>query len=322
MPNIYCVRADNGQYADHFIKGGYTAIGWLDQNDLSSTKSRQEIHDLYVQYHDDTSPYVIGQQVGQIARFLFDIQPGDYVIVPPANTEYIQWGVVQNNPYYFSNTSDGCPFPHRIKVKWHSEPIQRAVFSVPFQNSIRSSLTVFLVDHNNEFFAKIGKKDLISSSDAIKAVVSYHDAVLDRILQLDPTEFEILISHVLAALGFESQHVGKVGDGGVDVEGELNVANMAKMKLFVQVKRYKVGSKINENTLKALRQNIPFGGQGAFITTSDFTQGALKAAVDSGFPRIGTINGRQLVDVLAENWSKIPAEFQEKLGLRLGLIVE
>lgn len=322
MPNIYCVRANNGQYADHFIKGGYTAIGWLENIDLSKVKTRQEIHDLYVQHHDDTSPYVIGQQVGQIARFLFDIQPGDYVIVPPANTEYIYWGVVQSSPYQFSDASDGCPFPHRRQVKWHAEAVQRAEFSVPFQNSIRSSLTVYLVDHNNEFFTKIGKMGLVSSPEAAKAAVSYHEAALDRILQLDPTEFEILISHVLSALGFESQHVGKVGDGGVDVEGELNVANMAKIKLFVQVKRYKVGSKINENTLKALRQNIPFGGQGAFITTSDFTGGALKAAVDPGFPRIGTINGRQLVDVLTENWNKIPPEFQEKLGLRLGLIVE
>jgi restriction system protein len=193
-------------------------------------------------------------------------------------------------------------------VKWHAGAVQRAEFSVPFQNSIRSSLTVFLVDHNHEFFTKIGKTELVSSSQAVKAAVSYHEAALEQILQLDPTEFEILISHVLSALGFESQHVGKVGDGGVDVEGELNVANMAKIKLFVQVKRYKAGSKINENTLKALRQNIPFGGQCAFITTSDFTGGALKAAVDPGFPRIGTINGRQLVDVLAENWTKIPPE--------------
>ena len=40
----------------------------------------------------------------------------------------------------------------------------------------------------------------------------------------------------------------------------------------------------------------------------------------SGFPRIGLINGRQLVDLLVEHWGDIPPEFQERLGLKPGLV--
>src|ERR1051325_11864770 len=92
-PEIYCVRANYGQYTNHFLKGSYIAIGWLEEDDLSVVKSRAEIQVLYKNYHDDTSPYVIGQQVGQIARFLLDIVPGDYVIVPAPDTDFIYWGV-------------------------------------------------------------------------------------------------------------------------------------------------------------------------------------------------------------------------------------
>ena len=111
-----------------------------------------------------------------------------------------------------------------------------------------------------------------------------------------------------------------MGDGGVDATGELNVANMAKIKLFVQAKRYKIGAKISANVVKSLRANIPSGGQGAFITTAGFQKMAKDIAIETGFPRIGLIDGEQLVDILAEYWDDIPNDFKEKLELKTGLV--
>ena len=138
---------------------------------------------------------------------------------------------------------------------------------------------------------------------------------------MDEKEFEILVGHLLTALGFEgSEVIGKPGDGGVDATGELNVSNLAKVKVFVQAKRYKLGTRITASTVKQLRQAIPFGGQGAFITTADFQNNAHEVALESGFPRIGLVNGRQLVDLLVEHWEDIPSEFRELLDLRPGLV--
>ena len=272
---VYCVRAEYGTYTQLFLDGGYAAIGWMPNKDLSAINTRDELYPLYKEAHPaDTSNVVIGQQVGQIARFLLEIQEGDYVIVPASNTEFIYYGVVEENPYFYSVDSDACPYPHRVRIKWHKEPIQRSQFSVPFQNTIRSSLTVFKISHKKNFFNTIGKPELVPASDT-KVEFDYYNSILTRILELDDQEFEILITHILTALGFEgSEHKGKVGDGGVDATGELNVANMAKIKLFVQAKRYKLGTKINANVVKALRANIPSGGQGAFITTSDYQKKA------------------------------------------------
>ena len=318
---LYCVRAEFGTYTKQFIDGNYVAIGWLPHNNLSEITSRDELYPLYKkEYPKDTSNVVIGQQVGQIARFLLEIKTGDFVITPAQDTEFIYYGIVEANAYHFSDGADGCPYLHRKKVKWHKEPIQRSQFSVPFQNTIRSSLTVFYISHKKNFFTTIGKPELVPDSEK-KIEFDYYTSILNKILELDDQEFEILITHVLNALGFEgSEHKGKVGDGGVDATGELNVANMAKIKLFVQAKRYKLGSKINANVVKALRANIPAGGQGAFITTADYQKAAKEIAVEQGFPRIGLINGEQLVDILAEHWNDIPVEFREKLSLKIGLV--
>src|SRR5690606_36746296 len=218
---------------------------------------------------------------------------------PAPNTEYIYYGIVQENPYFYGDKSDGCPYSHRKKVAWHKEAIQRNQFSVPFQNTIRSSLTVFYISHKKNFFTTIGRPDLVPDVEK-KLEYDYYSSILNRILELDDQEFEILITPILNALGFEgSEHTGIVGDGGVDATGELNVANMAKIKLFVQAKRYKLDSRISANVVKSLRANIPSGGQGAFITTAGFQKKAKEIAIEAGFPRIGIIDGEQLVDILA-----------------------
>jgi predicted Mrr-cat superfamily restriction endonuclease len=289
---------------------------------LSHVKSKEEIYPLYKSaYPDDTSKLVIGQQVGQIARFLLDIKAGDYVITPAADTEWLEYGKVEMETSYFfvASPTDGCPYHQRRRVAWSPNRLKRSDFSVPFQNTIRSSLTVFAISQKDEFFTAIGEKELVSNP--VATIYDPHLVVLEQVLELDDKEFEVLISHLLTALGFEgAEHVGKPGDGGVDATGELNVANLAKVKVFVQAKRYKLGSKISANVVKQLRQAIPFGGQGAFITTADFQKQASEVATEANFPRIGLINGRQLVDLLVEHWDDVPEEFQDRLGLSRGLV--
>ena len=38
MTNVFCVRAEYGQYTSAFVNNGYIAIGWLDQTDLGNLK--------------------------------------------------------------------------------------------------------------------------------------------------------------------------------------------------------------------------------------------------------------------------------------------
>jgi restriction system protein len=321
MSNVWCVRAEFGTYTRYFVEGGYVAIGWIPSVDLSVVHVRDELYPLYRQAHpDDRSNIVIGQQVGQIGRFLLEIHAGDYVITPAADTERLHYGQIAPDPsYFFAPGDDGCPYRHRRRVAWATETLKRGHFSVPFQNTIRSSLTVFAVSQREEFLGAIGRGSVVPRA-AAPQYDSYR-AVLEQLLELEAKEFEILVGHLLTALGFEGSEVtGKAGDGGVDAIGELNVANLAKVKVFVQAKRYKLGSKVAANVVKQLLASIPSNGQGSFITTADFQSAAADVALQQGFPRIGLVNGRQLVDLLVEHWGDIPPEFRERLGLKPGLV--
>lgn len=321
MKNVWCVRADYGTYTKHFVNGGYVAVGYGLASSLAEVTTREELTSLYKQAHpDETSNLVVGQQVGQVARFLLDMKAGDYVITPAADTEWLHYGQISEKGYWFEpDHKDDCPYVHRRGVIWNKDQLSRSAFSVPFQNTIRSSLTVFGISQQDEFLTAVKADGHVSQKHA--AVYDPYESVLEQVLELDDKEFEILVGYLLTAIGFEeSQVTGKTGDGGVDATGVLNVANLAKVKVFVQAKRYKRGAKINANVVKQLRTAIPVGGQGAFITTADFQSSAAEIAVEAGFPRIGLINGKQLVDLLVEHWDDLPAEFRDRLGLRIGLI--
>jgi predicted Mrr-cat superfamily restriction endonuclease len=322
MKPVWCVRAANGLFARQFFEGGYIAIGWLPAFDASGVHTREELYPVYRQAHpNDTSNVVIGQQVGQIARFLLEVKAGDYVITPAADSESLHYAVVADDPsYYFEpHPTDGCPYTQRRRVAWSARTLSRGEFSVPFQNSIRSTLTVFSVSRQEEFLATVG--EAVEQRSLPQAYDPYA-VVLNQILELDAGEFEVLVGHLLTALGFEGSEVtGRPGDGGVDATGELNVFNLAKVKVFVQAKRYAIGTKITASTVRNLRQAVPFGGQGAFITTASYQPAATEVAIELGFPRIGLINGHQLVDLLVEHWSDIPEEFRKRLGLKPGLVI-
>lgn len=230
MSGVWCVRSKFGTYTRQFVEGGYVAIGWMPGVDLSAIRTRAALYPLYRQvYPDDRNNIVIGQQVAQIARFLLEIRAGDYVITPAAGTERLHYGQVAPDPsYFYALGDDGCPYRHRRRVSCAKEALTRGDFSVAFQNTIRSSLTVFAVSQRDEFLAAIGR--------APKPAAPQYDpyrVVLGQVLELDDKELEILVGHLLTALGFEGSEVtGKTGDGGVDAIGELNVANLAKLKLF------------------------------------------------------------------------------------------
>ncbi len=162
MSNVWCVRAEWGTYTRQFVEGGYVAIGWINGVDLTAIRTREELYPLYKQAHpEDTSNIVIGQQVGQIARFLLEIRAGDYVITPAADTEHLHHGQVSPDPSYFYAPGDAaCPYPHRRRVYWSKNTLKRGDFSVPFQNTIRSSLTVFAVSQRDEFLAAIGRTNV------------------------------------------------------------------------------------------------------------------------------------------------------------------
>lgn len=315
MSEVWCVRAEGGRYAEDFVKGGYAGIGW-ELGDLSVVRSRDELERLYRKNYRDHGALTVGQNVGQIWRFVSEMTEGEYVITPDSDPELLWWGEIGKKTYYYQEGGDKCPYTHRKSVKWHKDPVRRSSFSVPFQNTIKSSLTVFWIVHKDNFLEVIGRSTKMRRTPVH---VSADRIVLDKILQLDASEFEMMVTDLLTTLGFEARQTGRTGDEGVDAEGDMDLFGMARVKLYVQAKRYRVDQKIGRKDILKLRQKIPSRAQGAIVTTSDFTQDAISASTEDGFPRIATINGSQLVDILAQKWDELPDWIHEKLRLKRSL---
>lgn len=335
MPNVWVVRADSGAYANHFAEGGYAGIGW-NLGSPSVVAEKAAITQAYRRIYQEDSNVMVGVNVGQIDRFLHKIESGDYILTPTANTQLLLYGkVTEEHPYYDETRDDGCPYAYRRKVDWADRQLRRSEFSESFKNTIRGQLTVFRVRQSDEFLRVIGDPNAPSlptpSSDPYRLV-------LDRLVELDPGEFEFLIGHLMAVMGFADPIVTPLSnDHGIDVRGELDLQGLASVKLVVQVKRYKRTNTIAAGAIRQFRADIPMDYQGAFITTSHYQTKARDEAEREGYKRIHLVDGRQLVDLLNTHWEELinlwnrnsdgssdtsaDFGFEEKLGLKRGLVL-
>lgn len=317
LPSVYMVRADFARYAPAFQHGDYVGIGWL-EHDLSTIASKEDLRLLYESKYPGSATMNIAQNVGQIWRFLKDLTIGTYVVTPLSDNSQLIVGQITGGYYYFPNPTDS-PYPHRKPVNWFSKPITRSMLSVPAQNTIRSSLTIFQISQFEEILQPFD----VTLPDRAKRVLMTEEevkrAILDQILELRSDEFEILVKDLLDAIGVDAEHHGHTGDGGIDVIGKLRVYEFASIDIMVQVKQYKSGA-VDHRAIRNFRSSIPDRAQGAFVTTSRFTEKAQEEAEKDGFRKIGLIDGSRLVDILIEHYDDLAGEVREKLNLRKTLI--
>jgi len=125
------------------------------------------------------------------------------------------------------------------------------------------------------------------ASDLVKKIQELHFEALEK-----------LILKLLRAMGYGAseamlQHVGGSGDEGID--GVIYQDELGFHRIYLQAKRYKTGNNISTDTMNSFIGAIERKGGigGVFVTTSDFTDGARKAASETP-KHIALINGHEL----------------------------
>ena len=125
------------------------------------------------------------------------------------------------------------------------------------------------------------------------------DRLRSQLMDLDPFQFQDLVGQLLAEMGFESIYVTKPGpDGGIDVRGTLLISDAVRIKMAVQVKRWKAN--IQRPTVQQVRGSLGAHEQGLIITTSSFSSGAITEANEPNKTPVGLMNGKQLAALLME----------------------
>ncbi len=141
--------------------------------------------------------------------------------------------------------------------------------------------------------------------EVLQAINAYNakqtDLLRERLGEMHPQHFEILVGDLLEAMGYEDVAVvGQSGDRGVDVVGTVQVG-ITTIREVVQVKRHK--NNINRKVVDQLRGALPYHQaiRGTLITLSRFSSGCAEAALYPGAAPITLIDGDRLIELLIEH---------------------
>lgn len=135
-----------------------------------------------------------------------------------------------------------------------------------------------------------------------------------RLLEMKWQEFEELIAHLLAEVGFEEiEMTRRSGDGGIDVRATLVVGDVIRTRMAVQVKKWK--RNVQAPVVQQVRGSLSTHEQGLIITTSDFSPGARTEAARSSAVPVALMNGEQLVILLVENGIGVSRSSHELIDL-------
>lgn len=125
--------------------------------------------------------------------------------------------------------------------------------------------------------------------------------LLEAIGRNSPKFFEMLVLDLIHAMGYgasraDLQHAGRSGDGGID--GIISLDRLGLEKVFVQAKRWQhaVGPEAIQAFYGALEGRR--ANKGVFITTSNFTAGAVEFA--RLIEKIVLIDGTRLTELMME----------------------
>jgi len=136
---------------------------------------------------------------------------------------------------------------------------------------------------------------------------SIQSDILATILSKKPQAFERLVVELLQAMGYggEIKNAGVVtklsNDGGID--GIIKEDVLGFNHISIQAKRYAANNHVGRNDVQAFVGAVAGtpSKKGVFITTSDFTKGAIDYVESlNGSPTIILINGTQLTEYMYE----------------------
>ena len=146
--------------------------------------------------------------------------------------------------------------------------------------------------------------------------------ILKNLMEIDPSIFENLVAQLLEKLEYGSVEVtGRAGDGGID--GICSVDKLGLSKVLFQAKRWRgdVPPTAVRDFIGAIHNNRG-AMNGVFITTSNFSQQALKEAERAGNVRL--INGDELAELMMSaglgvkninlSYPKLDEDYFEGLG--------
>lgn len=132
----------------------HICIGWSDMGDLSDISTKEELGVRYDKAWPDANKRKKGQDVGQVWRFLNNMQVGDYVVFADGDvchigritSDYYHNSTVNNQSHDYANTRD---------VEWLKKDILRSELSEAFHHSLMTAMSVWGLNDYKSVIAEL-----------------------------------------------------------------------------------------------------------------------------------------------------------------------
>lgn len=305
-----------------FEEQGYVGVGWREMGDLSGVKSKDELETLFRTSYPEESGAKFRMQFGQIARFRFEIQKGDYAITYNPEYRHYPVGKIVSDYQYVPDSPGG--YNHIFKVEWLGK-IERDTLTLATRNTVGAIMTLFLLNDSargeflrllegGEPIIETNDEDTPAEMDDIKRDVidRAFEFIKDTILKLDWDEMQELVAGILRAMGYKTRVSAAGPDRGADVIASPDGLGLEQPRIRAEVKHRNesMGAPALRSFIGGLRAN----DRGLFVSTGGFTREARYEAERSTIP-VTLIDIDELADLLIRNYDNADTETKALIPL-------
>lgn len=310
-----------------FLKEKYIGIGWIIVKDLRNIKppTREGFKEEIAKCYPDSNSRSVGNNAGQLFRFIYEIKTGDIVIYPSKKDRKIHIGEVTGAYEYNNKLEPG--YPHIRPVKWLCS-YPRTHFTQGALYEIGSAMSLFQVKtYSDEFLAAIkGEKPTVVSKndDTINLVAeeieqTTYDFILKQLSQeLKGHPLTHLVAHLLEAMGYRTRISKEGPDGGIDIIAHKDELGFEPPVIKVQVKS--TDGSVGDPIVSSLYGKVDQGEYGLLVTLGTFTSQAKNFAKNKSNLRL--IDGSELVELILNHYEQLDSRYKGLIPLKRVYIPE
>jgi restriction system protein len=319
---LYMVRGGRqGEQEQTILQNDIVAIGWNRLPDLSKIKTRAELKDLYNSKYEGANQNAVTNMVGQIWRFIHDIQIGDLVALPMKSQPSVSIGKVEG-AYEYRELAPNVK--HTRKVKW-LKMIPRSEFDQDLLYSLGAFMTVCRIERNDaehRVMSMLGERvpSKHDEKNGPEPPIDIEGFAKDEIVKEIGRKYKghalaNLVGGVLKAQGYVIETSPPGPDGGVDIFASRGSLGFESPRICVQVKS--TASQCDVKTLRELSGVVSKkkADQGLLVSWSGFTEPLYREAKDDFFV-FRLWDSDDLIKALFENYDRLDEELKAELPLK------
>lgn len=153
------IKGENSALSDD---NPHVCIGWSQYGDLKNVASKDALRNTIESSQPNSSKNSVGQQVGQIWRFINEMQIGDFVVLGDKSIANI--GKITTGYYYDDNIEkQSKDYASNRGVQW-LKAVPYSDLSINFKNSLGSAMSVFSLNEYKSYILELLQNEI---ADAI-----------------------------------------------------------------------------------------------------------------------------------------------------------